>query len=84
MNDADTAPSSAAFTVSNINPRPFLLELVGQRISAQLKWNMEYQGILVSVDSYMNLQVIITCPYYALFFSFHKLKNIIKEIWLDF
>jgi len=70
MNDADTAPSSAAFTVPNINPRPFLLELVGQRISAQLKWNMEYQGILVSVDSYMNLQVIITCSLCIIFLAF--------------
>lgn len=59
MSNSATIPNNitAALAAPNINPRPFLLELVGQKISIQLKWNMEYQGTLISVDSYMNLQV---------------------------
>lgn len=37
-----------------INPRPFLHELTGKRVILKLKWGQEYNGILVSVDSYMN------------------------------
>ena len=42
-----------------VNPKPFLNDLTGKPIIAKLKWGMEYKGYLVSVDSYMNLQV---CP----------------------
>ena len=42
-----------------VNPAPFLLELTGHPVVVRLKWGnaMEYKGFLVSVDSYMNLQV---------------------------
>ena len=42
-----------------VNPKPFLNYLTGKPIIAKLQWGMEYKGYLVSVDSYMNLQV---CP----------------------
>mmetsp|Transcript_20121 Transcript_20121/g.26585 ORF Transcript_20121/g.26585 Transcript_20121/m.26585 type:complete len:87 (+) Transcript_20121:71-331(+) len=40
-----------------VNPKPFLNELTGKPVIIKLKWGMEYKGILVSVDSYMNLQL---------------------------
>ena len=42
-----------------VNPAPMLLELTGHPVVVRLKWGnlMEYKGFLVSVDSYMNLQV---------------------------
>lgn len=43
-----------------VNPRPFLLDLVGKPVIVKLKWGMEYRGNLVSIDSYMNVQV--HCP----------------------
>jgi len=43
-----------------VNPQPFLLELTGKPVIVKLKWGMEYKGFLVSVDSYMNLQVAST------------------------
>ncbi|TMW69415.1 hypothetical protein Poli38472_001571 [Pythium oligandrum] len=46
-----------------LNPKPFLAGLTGKPIVARLKWGMEYKGILVSVDSYMNLQLANTEEY---------------------
>ena len=43
-----------------VNPKPFLNELSGKAIIVKLKWGMEYKGFLVSVDSYMNLQLAST------------------------
>ncbi|OLL27078.1 Small nuclear ribonucleoprotein F [Neolecta irregularis DAH-3] len=43
-----------------VNPKPFLQGLVGKDILVKLKWGQEYQGELVSVDSYMNIQLIGT------------------------
>lgn len=40
-----------------VNPKPFLLGLVGQSVVVKLKWGMEYRGILLATDSYMNLQL---------------------------
>ncbi|CDO99818.1 unnamed protein product [Coffea canephora] len=40
-----------------VNPKPFLNNLTGQPVMVKLKWGMEYKGFLVSVDSYMNLQL---------------------------
>ncbi|OIW09515.1 hypothetical protein TanjilG_11637 [Lupinus angustifolius] len=40
-----------------VNPKPFLKNLTGKHVIVKLKWGMEYKGYLVSVDSYMNLQV---------------------------
>ena len=43
-----------------VNPKPFLNDLTGKPVIAKLKWGMEYKGSLVSVDSYMNLQLAST------------------------
>eukprot|EP00762_Andalucia_godoyi_P004173 ANDGO_06280.mRNA.1 putative small nuclear ribonucleoprotein F len=40
-----------------VNPKPLLLSLVGQPIIVRLKWGIEYRGLLVSTDAYMNLQL---------------------------
>jgi len=37
-----------------VNPKPFLAGLSGKPVAVRLKWGMEYRGVLVSVDSYMN------------------------------
>jgi len=49
------APQSAP-----INPKPFIKDLTGKAVLVKLKWGMEYKGLLVSVDSYMNLQLTNT------------------------
>jgi small nuclear ribonucleoprotein F len=41
-----------------LNPKPFLNGLTGKPVMVKLKWGMEYKGYLVSVDGYMNLQVM--------------------------
>lgn len=47
-----------------VNPRPMLQELVDKPIFVRLKWGeVEYKGTLVSVDSYMNLQLSGTEEY---------------------
>lgn len=43
-----------------VNPKPFLQELTGKPVMIRLKWGQEYKGYLVSVDSYMNLQLANT------------------------
>ncbi|CAG8518344.1 14396_t:CDS:2 [Cetraspora pellucida] len=43
-----------------VNPKPFLQEMTGKPVIVRLKWGMEYKGYLVSVDSYMNLQLANT------------------------
>ncbi|KAI9146405.1 small nuclear ribonucleoprotein-like protein polypeptide F [Paraphysoderma sedebokerense] len=43
-----------------VNPKPFLNELTGKPVVIRLKWGMEYKGLLVSIDSYMNLQLANT------------------------
>ncbi|KAF2428824.1 small nuclear ribonucleoprotein SmF [Tothia fuscella] len=41
-----------------LNPRPMLQNLVNDDIIVRLKWgNTEYHGRLISVDSYMNIQM---------------------------
>ncbi|KAG9291940.1 hypothetical protein G9A89_004878 [Geosiphon pyriformis] len=47
-------------TFQPVNPKPFLQELTGKPVIVRLKWGMEYKGYLVSVDSYMNLQLANT------------------------
>lgn len=49
--------------MSHLNPRPFLKELTGQPVSVKLKWGMEYRGVLMAVDAYMNLQLANTEEY---------------------
>ncbi|KAK9863701.1 hypothetical protein WJX84_000352, partial [Apatococcus fuscideae] len=46
-----------------VNPKPFLTDLTGKPVIVKLKWGMEYKGYLVSVDSYMNLQLASTEEY---------------------
>ena len=43
-----------------VNPKPFLKELVGKQVICKLKWGMEYKGVLVSTDNYMNVQLANT------------------------
>ncbi|KAI5300990.1 hypothetical protein KEM56_002056 [Ascosphaera pollenicola] len=41
-----------------LNPRPMLQSLINEDVLVRLKWGQtEYKGRLVSVDSYMNLQL---------------------------
>ncbi|CRK37479.1 hypothetical protein BN1723_004651 [Verticillium longisporum] len=41
-----------------LNPRPMLQDLVNKDIVVRLKWgDTEYKGRLVSIDSYMNIQL---------------------------
>ncbi|RDW66063.1 hypothetical protein BP6252_09698 [Coleophoma cylindrospora] len=41
-----------------INPRPMLQNLVNEEVVVRLKWGQtEYKGRLVSIDSYMNIQL---------------------------
>ncbi|KAL9634037.1 MAG: hypothetical protein Q9164_004330 [Protoblastenia rupestris] len=47
-----------------INPRPMLQSLVNEAVIIRLKWGQtEYHGRLVSVDSYMNIQLSNTEEY---------------------
>ncbi|OAA33368.1 small nuclear ribonucleoprotein SmF [Moelleriella libera RCEF 2490] len=47
-----------------VNPRPMLQDLVNKTVFVRLKWGqVEYKGTLVSVDSYMNLQLSGTEEY---------------------
>lgn len=46
-----------------LNPKPFLNGLTGKPVMVRLKWGMEYKGYLVSVDGYMNLQVVMNCHF---------------------
>ncbi|EME40613.1 hypothetical protein DOTSEDRAFT_27245 [Dothistroma septosporum NZE10] len=40
-----------------LNPRPMLQSLVDKEVIIKIKWGQEYTGKLVSVDSYMNIQL---------------------------
>ncbi|EHA47614.1 hypothetical protein MCOR27_000660 [Pyricularia oryzae] len=41
-----------------VNPRPMLQDLVNKDVYVRLKWGeTEYKGRLVSIDSYMNIQL---------------------------
>ena len=49
-----------------INPRPMLENLVSKQVLVRLKWGeVEYKGTLVSIDSYMNIQLSGTEEYIA-------------------
>ncbi|KAH8089986.1 hypothetical protein JL720_6282 [Aureococcus anophagefferens] len=49
--------------MSIVNPKPFLNDLTGKNVLVKLKWGMEYEGKLLSVDSYMNVQLGDTKEY---------------------
>ncbi|MCJ1370778.1 hypothetical protein MMC20_001991 [Loxospora ochrophaea] len=41
-----------------LNPRPMLQSLINEDVIIRLKWGQtEYKGRLISVDSYMNIQL---------------------------
>ncbi|KAK0705167.1 LSM domain-containing protein [Lasiosphaeria hispida] len=47
-----------------VNPRPYLQDLVNKDVIVRLKWGeTEYKGRLVSIDSYMNVQLSNTEEY---------------------
>jgi small nuclear ribonucleoprotein F len=54
-----TAPSQAQTSATQqpipINPTPFLIDLIDKPVIVKLKWGMEYKGILIAFDGYMNL-----------------------------
>ena len=58
-------PGPVVFFVQTgtVNPKPFLRDLEGKPVMVKLKWGMEYKGYLMSVDSYMNLQLANTEEY---------------------
>ncbi|KAF9602679.1 hypothetical protein IFM89_030567 [Coptis chinensis] len=68
-----------------VNPKPFLNNLTGKPVKVKLKWGMEYKGYLVSVDSYMNLQVaeygIMNPAFEQLIHCFFELAN--TEEYID-
>ncbi|KAF2747408.1 small nuclear ribonucleoprotein F [Sporormia fimetaria CBS 119925] len=44
--------------VAPFNPRPLIQSLIDQDVTVRLKWgDTEYKGRLVSMDSYMNVQL---------------------------
>ncbi|KAE9554614.1 hypothetical protein FO519_002174 [Halicephalobus sp. NKZ332] len=49
--------------IQPVNPKPFLNSLTGKPVVCKLKWGMEYRGILLAVDGYMNLQLANTEEY---------------------
>ncbi|KAI3629742.1 hypothetical protein MIR68_011177 [Amoeboaphelidium protococcarum] len=48
-----------------VNPKPFLSDLVNDRVQVKLKWGMLYEGQLKSFDSYMNIR-LAECDEYFL------------------
>ncbi|KAG0223916.1 hypothetical protein BGW42_004358 [Actinomortierella wolfii] len=48
---------SSASAFVPVNPKPFLQGLIGAPVMVKLKWGQEYKGVLLSMDSYMNLQL---------------------------
>lgn len=47
-----------------MNPKPFLNALIGKSVIVMLKWGQEYKGYLVSLDEYLNVQ-IVNCEEYV-------------------
>lgn len=43
-----------------INPKKFLASLINKKILVKLKWGIEYKGILVSFDDYINVRICNT------------------------
>nr|XP_012573321.1 uncharacterized protein LOC101496464 isoform X1 [Cicer arietinum] len=70
-----------------VNPKPFLNNLTGKPVIVKLKWGMEYKGYLVSVDSYMNLQVqfqILSRVFFMIIFVWYFFALLLKlffNIW---
>lgn len=67
-----------------VNPRPMLQDLVDKTVSVRLKWGeTEYKGKLVSLDSYMNLQLANTQEYIANKFTADLGQVLIRYVWLQ-
>ncbi|XP_048203457.1 small nuclear ribonucleoprotein F-like [Perognathus longimembris pacificus] len=47
----------------SLNPKPLLNGLTGKPVMVKLKWGMEYKDYLLSVESYMNMQLANTEKY---------------------
>ncbi|GMG98513.1 hypothetical protein Nepgr_000353 [Nepenthes gracilis] len=62
-NNPQAVSLSTSMATVPVNPKPFLNNLTGKPVIVKLKWGMEYKGYLVSVDSYMNLQLANTEEY---------------------
>lgn len=63
-----------------VNPRPMLQGLVDQTVIVRLKWaQTEYKGKLVSIDSYMNLQLSGTEEYIS-----HKLTGELGQVLIRY
>ncbi|KGG50264.1 hypothetical protein DI09_7p430 [Mitosporidium daphniae] len=43
--------------MNSVNPKPFLNSLAGHMVLVKTKWGHSYKGTLISIDSYMNLQL---------------------------
>ena len=40
-----------------LNPNQYINQLIGKKIKVRLKWGIDYNGTLETVDSYMNLKL---------------------------
>mmetsp|Transcript_548 Transcript_548/g.730 ORF Transcript_548/g.730 Transcript_548/m.730 type:complete len:86 (+) Transcript_548:902-1159(+) len=49
---------SSALPFEPLNPIPFLAECLNRPVSVKLKWGLEYKGLLVAYDNYMNLHLM--------------------------
>ncbi|KAK2071874.1 hypothetical protein P8C59_006263 [Phyllachora maydis] len=59
-----------------INPRPMLQDLVNKDVEVRLKWGETcYRGRLISIDSYMNVQLSNTEEYID-----HKLTGALGQV----
>jgi len=55
---------AANMNFTPLNPRPLLQNLINDEVIIRLKWGQtEYKGRLISVDSYMNIQLSNTEEY---------------------
>jgi len=56
--------TAARMNFTPLNPRPLLQNLINDEVIIRLKWGQtEYKGRLISVDSYMNIQLSNTEEY---------------------
>ncbi|XP_061351410.1 probable small nuclear ribonucleoprotein F, partial [Gastrolobium bilobum] len=65
---------------TTVNHKPFLNNLIGKPVIVKLKWGMEYNCYLVSVDSYMNLQLANTEEYIEGQFTGNLGEILIKRV----
>ena len=48
------------YTAKLLYPKPFIIDLIDKQVIVKLKWGMEYKGVLIAFDGYMNLQLLNT------------------------